>query len=82
MSKVKTGTIALALALCLGGCASVPEVKAPDPGETAHKLRIASERACNAYIAALKAGLIQPNLKADLSCRAVYGVCSDPLAGE
>jgi hypothetical protein len=61
------------------GCASVPAPEIPkDPGRIAHDARVASERACNAYDAAVKLGAIPPNAKADRSCATVRGVCSDP----
>ncbi len=61
------------------GCASVPAPELPtDPGRIAHDARVTSERACNAYDAAVKLGAIPPDAKADKSCAAVRGVCSDP----
>jgi hypothetical protein len=67
---------AFTLAAFAAGCGAVPEVPVLDAGQVAHKARITSERACNAYDLAVAAGL-RPDPKADMSCSAVRAVCSE-----
>lgn len=69
----------VALAVFTGACGAVPEGKVLDPGQVAHKARVTSERACNAYDLAVASGL-KPDPKADMSCAAVRGLCSEPVS--
>jgi hypothetical protein len=60
------------------GCSSVPAPELPkDPGRVAHDLRVASERACNAYDLCRKLGTCPDDKRADMSCAAVRGVCGE-----
>ncbi len=78
-----------AVALVLGfvfawGCAALgvdaPKVPVPAPvdvARVARESRLASVKACKTYQAAIVAGWIKPDDRADAACALVQNVCSD-----
>jgi len=47
------------------------------PAVAARDARKVSVSACNAYDAAVHAGLVQPDERADFACAATRGICAD-----
>jgi hypothetical protein len=74
-------------ALAGDGAPSVPSVSAVDVAKMARDARLASVKACKTYQAAVVAGWVQADARADSSCALVQTVCADdfvstaPVAG-
>jgi hypothetical protein len=75
--RVELATLSAVLAaFLLAACAMFgPDPR--DPAALAREARVGSEKACAAYQAAVAADLIKPDPRAETSCRAVQGVCSE-----
>lgn len=73
------GVVVGAMLVALPSCSSAPQL---DPATAARQARRTAVAACNAYDAAVSAGVAQPDDRADFACASTRGICADDLQVE